>query len=291
MNHYVKSDTGQLKWLLLKHARDAFRTREKIRSEWQGLNYSGQPDFDRALKEYDQFVQIFEDSGIQIHFLPPGEETSLDSIYVRDPLIMTPRGAVLGNMGKEERMTEPGALLMTLDTLEIPVLGMIETPGCVEGGDVVVFDQETMAVGQGYRTNEEGIKQLREIMRDFIKELIVVPLPHWDGPGDVLHLMSMISPVDHDLAVVYSRMMPVPFRQWLKQRSIHFLEVPDEEYGSLGCNVLAISPRKCLMIKGNPKTKKLLEKSGVEVLEYPGKEISLKGSGGPTCLTRPLRRD
>jgi N-dimethylarginine dimethylaminohydrolase len=147
-----------------------------------------------------------------------------------------------------------------------------------------------MAVGRGYRTNDRGIEQLRAILDGALEELVVVPLPHWRGPGDVFHLMSIISPVDQDLAVVYSPLMPVPFRERLLDRGLTLVDVPDEEFDSMGANVLAIGPRQCLMVSGNPITRARLERAGAEVFEYDGREISLKGGGGPTCLTRPLER-
>ena len=156
---------------------------------------------------------------------------------------------------------------------------------------MIWLDERTVVVGQGYRTNAEGINQLRELTQDLVDEIIVVPLPHWNGPGDVMHLMSNISPIDPDLAVVYSRLLTVPFRELLLERDIKLIEVPDEEYESMGCNVLSIGRRKCLQIEGNPMTRQRLEQAGVEVLTYDGREISLKGAGGPTCLTRPLQRE
>jgi N-dimethylarginine dimethylaminohydrolase len=154
---------------------------------------------------------------------------------------------------------------------------------------VVWIDEKTMIVGRGYRTNAEGIRQVRALLGADI-EVVDVPLPHWRGPGDVMHLMSLLSPVDHDLAVVYSRLLPVPFREWLLARGFSLVEVPDEEFDTMGTNVLALSPRQCVMLAGNPRTRAALERAGCEVLEYRGDEISLKGAGGPTCLTRPLAR-
>ena len=155
---------------------------------------------------------------------------------------------------------------------------------------MVWLDDRTVAVGRGYRTNDEGIRQFRALLEDSIDELIVVPLPHWRGPGDVLHLMSLISPVDHNLAVVYSSLLPVPFREGLVERGYAFVEVPDDEFRSMGTNVLALAPRQCLMLTGNPRTRAALERAGARVIEYTGDEISVKGEGGPTCLTRPLAR-
>jgi N-dimethylarginine dimethylaminohydrolase len=161
----------------------------------------------------------------------------------------------------------------------------------LESGDLVWIDERTLAVGEGYRTNKEGILQLREILGDLIDELIVGPLPHWLGQKSVLHLMSLISFIDENLALVYSRLLAVPFREWLLSRGIKLIEVDDSEYMTMGCLVLTVSPRKCIMVSGNPKTQQILTNEGVEVWEYEGEEISLKGGGGPTCLTRPILRE
>jgi arginine deiminase len=284
------SEVGTIERLLLKHPRDAFLSTETIAAQWADLNYLGPPDFQRAIDEYQRFVELLERFVAEIHYLPRNVHTGLDSIYVHDPVIMTPRGAVLCNMGKEQRRGEPKALEKFLAETDIPILGFISGAGRLEGGDVVHFDSDTMAVAQGYRTNREGIKQLQDLTKDFVSEIQIVPLPHWQGPDDVLHLMSIISPVDHDLAVVYSRLMPVPFREWLVRRDVKLLEVTDTEFETMGCNILAVCPRKCIMLAGNPRIRQLLEKDGVDVWEYKGEEISKKGSGGPTCLTRPLLR-
>jgi len=290
MEFGCKSEVGLIKLLLLKHPKEAFISQRNVQSQWEELGYNGCPEYHRALEEYDDFVSILRRYVSEIYFLPEDNHTGLDSIYVHDPVIMTGRGAVICNMGKEKRMGELDAVEEFLEESGIYCLGKIIGEGRLEGGDVVIFDEHTLAVGQGYRTNIEGIHQLKEITEEFIDEFVVVPLPHWKGPDDVLHLMSFISPVARDLAVVYSRIMPVPFREWLIQRDIKLIEVPDSEYDTMGCNVLAVAPRKCIMIEGNKQTKHLLENEGVEVLEYKGEEISRKGAGGPTCLTRPLLR-
>jgi len=194
-------------------------------------------------------------------------------------------------MGKPERAGEPAAQAETFRALGVRILGTIRPPGRLEGGDVVWLAPRTIAIGRGYRTNDDGIRQLRALLGDAIDELIVVPLPHWRGPGDVFHLMSIISPVDRDLAVVYAPLLPVPFRERLVDLGVAFVEVPDEEFDSMGANVLAIAPRQCVMVAGNPLTRARLEAAGASVVEYAGREISLKGGGGPTCLTRPLARD
>ncbi len=280
-----------VKRMLLKHAREAFLSPKKLSEEWEDLNYSGCPDYTKALEEYDFFVSLLSRAVPELEFLPGHSRTGLDSIYARDPVIVTHRGAILCNMGKAQRHEEPAAIEEYLAKTGVPVLGRITGQGRLEGGDVVWMDERTLAVGQGYRTNSEGILQLRDLTRNFVDEVMVVPLPHWNGPGDVLHLMSMLSPIDDDLALVYSRLLPVPFRQWLLERGIKLLEVPDEEYDSMACNVLAVSPRRCVVIAGNPRTKQRLEDEGVEVWEYKGDEICVKGAGGPTCLTQPVWRE
>ncbi|MCI0694207.1 arginine deiminase family protein [candidate division KSB1 bacterium] len=286
-----QSEVGKIQRLLLKHPREAFINPENVRCQWEPLNYFGAPDFEKALQEYDQFVNLLRPHVPEISFLPPSDHTGLDSIYVHDPVLVTNKGAILCNMGKTQRRGEPMAIGDFLHELGVPILGAITGEGRLEGGDVVWIDERTLAVGRGYRTNDEGIQQLHQFTADLVDEFVVVPLPHWQGPNDVLHLMSLISPIDYDLALVYSKLLPVPFREWLLARGIKLLEVPDSEYDSMGCNVLAIAPRKCLMLAGNPCTKALLINAGVEIWEYVGEEISRKGAGGPTCLTRPIWRE
>jgi N-dimethylarginine dimethylaminohydrolase len=195
----------------------------------------------------------------------------------------------LCSMGKPARRDEPSAHGETLRASGDSLLGAIDPPGKLEGGDVVWFDEGSVAVGRGYRTNDDGIRQLRDYLGADV-DVLVVPLPHYRGPDDVFHLMSIVSPVDADLAVVYSPLMPVRFREWLLGRGLRLVEVPDEEFESMGANVLALGPRRALMLDGNPVTRARLEAAGAEVLTYDGSEISLKGGGGPTCLTRPLTR-
>lgn len=290
MQFGCQSEVDPIKRLLLKHPKDAFISQENIWTQWKELNYSDCPNYTRAVEEYDKFVELLKKFIPEIHYLPENDQTGLDSIYIHDAVIITNKGAILCNMGKEKRLGESSAAGKFLLDLAIPILGSITGEGKLEGGDVVWIDEQTLAVGLGYRTNEEGIRQLKELARDLIDEFLVVPLPHWKGPDDVLHLMSIISPIDHDLAVVYSRLLPVPFREWLLRRSIRLLEVPDSEYETMACNILAVAPRRCIMISGNPRTKQMLEVEGIEVREYEGEEISRKGAGGPTCLTRPLFR-
>jgi len=287
----AQNEVGLVRRIVLKHARDAFRSPETIAAEWQALNFAAAPDFARAVAEYEGFAATIAAGGGQADFLPAAPGVGLDSIYVRDASVVCDRGVILCEMGKPQRVGEPGAQEAAFRALGVPIAGRIHLPGRLEGGDVVWLGPRTLAVGRGYRTNDEGIRQLRALLADAIDALIVVPLPHWRGPGDVFHLMSIISPVDRDLAVVYAPLLPVPFRERLVELDVTLVEVPGEEFESMGANVLALAPRRCVMVAGNPRTRGRLERAGADVVEYEGREISLKGGGGPTCLTRPIARD
>jgi N-dimethylarginine dimethylaminohydrolase len=284
------SEVGRLTRVLVKHARDAFVSQAVIDQQWKALNFTAPPDYARAVGEYDAFLDVIRTCGTEVACLPRDERVTIDSIYTRDASVLCHTGTILASMGKQERETEPAAQGDGLESLGWAVSGCINPPGRLEGGDVVWLDRRTVAVGSGYRTNTEGIRQFRALLGNAIEELVTVPLPHWRGPTDVMHLMSLVSPVDRDLAVVYSPLLTVTFREQLVQRGLKFVEVPDAEFETMGTNVLALAPRVCVMVKGNPRTRTALEKAGASVYEYEGREISLKGGGGPTCLTRPLTR-
>jgi N-dimethylarginine dimethylaminohydrolase len=286
----VQSEFHPLSRVLLKHPRDAFVSETVIAAQWQALGFTAAPDLAKASAEFEELVSLLESAGAAVELLPRADDTSLDSIYVRDASIVCDRGVIICRMGKAARRTETTAQQTALGQLSLPLVGCIEPPGTLEGGDVFWLDERTLAVGRGYRTNDEGIRQLRQLMGDAIDELIVVPLPHWRGPADVMHLMSLVSPVDRDLAVVYSPLLPVPFRELLVARRITLVDVPDEEFETMGTNVLAVKPRVCIALDGNPITRQRLQAAGAIVIGYQGDEISRKGAGGPTCLTRPLSR-
>ena len=279
-----------IKKILLKHPRNSFINQDIIDKQYLELNYSEAPNFNKAILDYEKFVSLLKSFGIELHYLPEDNSTSLDSIYTHDPCIISNNGIIICNMGKKARLAEPNTIEKFFKSIQIPILGKIKAPGTLEGGDVVWIDDKTIAVGEGYRTNKEGIEQLRYLLSDQVETVISVPIPHWNGPQDCLHLMSNLSPIDHNLYLVYSRLLPVSFRKYLLDRNIELIDVPDEEYESMGCNVLTVAPRKAIMISGNSKTKQLLEKNNVEVYTYDGTEISIKGAGGPTCLTRPFLR-
>ena len=284
------SEYLKLASVYLKSAESSFRSEKQLTKQWKELQFLTKPNFEESLKEYHAFQLFFTNKNIETCFFPADQKTSIDSIYCRDASIATDFGMIVCNMGKNGRIQEPKAQLETYRQNTVKILGEITFPGTLEGGDVAWLDQKTLAVGHTYRTNDQGIRQLKALLDPKGIEVIVVELPHYKGKEDVFHLMSILSPVDKNLAVVYSPLMPIKFRNQLLERGFQLIEVPDEEFESMGCNVLAVAPRDCLMVDGNPITKKLLEQAGCQVVAYKGNEISVKGGGGPTCLTRPLKR-
>ena len=284
------AEYGHLQRVLVKHARDAFVSTEQIARQWRQLNYTAPPDLPRAMEEYDRFLEHVSASGAELVTLPCDPNTDLDSIYTRDASVLSPAGVVFCRMGKVTRADEPLAQRDAVRQAGALIAGNITSPGSLEGGDLLWLDERTVAVGHGKRTNADGIHQFEDVLGDWPGELIVVPLPDDPGPHDVMHLMSFVSPVDRDLAVVFSPLLPDAFRTFLLDRGYRLIEVPPDEYDTMGTNVLALGPRDCLMVEGNPRTRAALERAGARVRVYDGVEISLKGGGGPTCLTRPLAR-
>jgi N-dimethylarginine dimethylaminohydrolase len=290
MNLTCQSEYGTLQSVFIKNADDAFIDQSTISKEWKELNFLSEPDFKIAQNEYLLFEKLLQTNNTEIKKFEKNASVTMDSIYCRDASIATDKGMILCTMGKAGRMNEPAAAEKMYRELGVPVLGRIEAPGSVEGGDVAWLDQHTLAIGRTYRTNADGIRQMRALLAPSGVDVLEVQLPHYKGPSDVFHLMSIFSPVAKDLAVVYSPLMPIIFREELIKRGFQLVEVPDPEFESMGCNVLAIGPRQCIMVKGNETTKARLLQAGCTVLEYEGQEISYKGGGGPTCLTRPLWR-
>lgn len=291
MKFGCQSMAGPLKAVLVKNPECAFRDQEFLKNNFEKYGYLDCPDFEKVQEEYKVFEDIIKQHATDVYYLPFDEKAGMDSIYAHDTVKITGKGAIYFPMGKKLRAGEPPATRTYLESLGIPTLGVIGGDGKMEGGDVVWMDERTIAIGRGYRTNDEGIRQFKEIAGDQIDNIMVVPMPHADGEEACLHLMSIISMVDKDLAVVYSKYMPVFFREYLLEKGIQLIEVPDDEYDYLGSNVLALGNRKCLVLEGNPKTKGALVAAGAEVYEYPGKHLSYFGTGGPTCLTCPVHRD
>jgi N-dimethylarginine dimethylaminohydrolase len=282
---------GRLRRVVVKRPAEAFVSTEKIEREWQRLGFTSPPDLKKAEEEFAQLEEILRQEGVEILYLPADERTTLDSIYTHDPVLITEAGAIILQMGKKERGGEPEAFEDALKSWGVPTLSRLSGKATAEGGDLLWLDEKTLIVGRGFRTNQEGIDQLQEILQPLGVKVLAYDLPYWAGPGEVLHLMSFISLLDVDLAVVYKRLLPVAFYKLLLERGIELVDISEEEFPTQGCNVLAISPRRVVILKGNPVTATRLRQAGCFVYELPGEEIAFKGSGGPTCLTRPLLRE
>ncbi len=254
---------------------------------WRAYGWRAAPDLAAASTEHELFRGLLEEAGAEV-VVSHHDAGNPDAIYVYDPVLVGVEGAVLLRPGKEGRRGEPAAIACSLADAGVPIAAALEDPAVVEGGDTVWLDEQTLLVGIGYRTNEASLAALGEAFLGV--EVVAFDLPHWNGDGEVLHLMSYISPLDRDLSLVYPRIAPVRLLELLAERGIEVVEVPDEEFVTQGPNVLALGPRHALALDGNPVTRRRMERAGVGVVVYSGEEISKKGDGGPTCLTRPLLR-
>ena len=282
MSYGARSMTAPLRRVLVRPPQPADAAR------WREYGWRAAPDPAAAGQEHEALCALLEEAGAEV-VLAAGETGNPDAIYTYDPLLVGDEGAVLLRPGKDGRLGEPDALVTDLERAGVPVAARVEAPGTVEGGDTLWLGHETLLAGRGYRTNASGVEQLAAAFPD--AELHVFDLPHWNGRAEVMHLMSLISPLDDDLALVYPRLAPVRLLELLAERGIGTVEVPDEEFETMGPNVLALGPRRALALEGNDETRRRLERAGVDVVVYRGDEISRKGDGGPTCLTRPLLRE
>lgn len=271
--------------VLVKRPDEAFAVHDPDR--W---HYTTTPDLASAQDEHDALVQILQQTDAEIIYHEVSQPDRADSIYVFDPVLITDEGAIILRMGKELRRGEEQAMAAKLAQIGVPIRSTLEQDALAEGGDLLWLDEKTLYAGLGFRTNAEGVRQLRNELRSSGVEVVAVDLPFFTGPQACLHLLSLISLVDHDLAVVYPSLLPVALWQELERREFRIVEVPEEEFHTMGTNILALAPRECLMLEGNPVTRDRLERAGCKVHTYRGREISLKAEGGPTCLTRPILR-
>jgi dimethylargininase len=254
---------------------------------WADYGWRAAPEAARLSREHEAFCALLAEAGAEVVVADPVEGNP-DAVYMYDPAIVADRGAILLRPGKEGRLSEIEPMRAALDAAGVPVAAEVAAPATAEGGDTLWLDERTLLVGRSYRTNEAGIEALAAALPGV--DVVAFDLPHFHGRGEVLHLMSVISPLDRDLALVFLPMLPVRLVELLEARGIRLVEVPEEELDSMGCNVLALAPRVGLALAGNDVTRRRLEAAGVEVLTYEGDELSRKGDGGPTCLTRPLLR-
>ncbi len=239
-----------------------------------------------AQREHDAFVDVLAALGPRVHVVED-EIASPDLVYTFDPLLVTDRGAIPLRPGKPNRAQEPAVLEAWTADLGIPILGRIEAPGTVEGGDTLWLRPDLFCIGRTLRTNDAGARQLAELVGGDVR---IFDVPYWRGPAELIHLMSVISPIADDLAVVYLPLLPVGLWALLGELGIRLVLVPEAEFATLGCNVLAVAPRVVIVAEGNPLTAAALLDAGCEVHTYPATEIGLNGSGGPTCMTRPILR-
>jgi dimethylargininase len=249
---------------------------------WRELGWRAEPDPARLAAEHDEFRSLLAGAGAEV-IEARGEPGNLDSIYVYDPALVTPEGAILLQPGKAGRRGEPDALARDLP---LTVIGRLEGDELAEGGDTVWLDERTLLVGHTYRTNRAGIEALRRLLRNV--DVLGFHLPHFHGRAEVLHLRSLLNPVAPDLVVAYLPLLPVPLVELLAEREVGIVEVPDEEFETMGPNVLGLPGGRALALADNVETKRRLEEAGLEVLVYAGDDISVKGDGGPTCLTLPV---
>ena len=256
-------------------------------ANWREYGWHASPDPAAAAAEHEVFCGLLEEAGAEV-VVSRHDPGNPDAMYPYDPVLVGSEGAVLLRPGKEGRRREPQALAPSLEAAGVPVVAELAEPALAEGGDTVWLDERTLLVGIGYRTNDEAVPALEAAFPGV--EVLAFDLPHWNGAAEVMHLMSFISPLDHDLALVYPRIAPVRLLNLLAERGIGVVEVPDEEFATQGSNVLALGPRRALALEGNDETRRRMARAGVDVVVYRGDEISRKGDGGPTCLTRPLLR-
>jgi dimethylargininase len=255
---------------------------------WRAYGWRAEPDPVRMAEEHEAFQALLVEGGAEVVVAETPHGPDPDSIYVYDPAIVADSGAILLRPGKDGRRGEPDAMAADLVEAGVPIAGRLHAPGLAEGGDTVWLDERTLLVGRGYRTNAAGIRTLAALLPGV--EVLEFDLPHYHGAGEVMHLMSLLSPLDVDLAVVYLPLMPVSLVELLQERGIELVEAPDEEFATMGPNVLALAPRVALALEGNDETRRRMERAGVDVQVYRGDHISRLGDGGPTCLTRPLLR-
>jgi N-dimethylarginine dimethylaminohydrolase len=273
--------TGELRRVLVRPPGTDF-------SRWREYGWRAEPDAARIAEEHEGLCAALAEAGAEVVVAEPDADGNPDAVYVYDPAIVSDHGAILLRPGKEGRRGEVETMRADFEAAGVPIAAELREPALAEGGDTLWLDERTLVVGLGYRTNETGVQQLAKAISDV--DVVAVDLPHYHGRGEVMHLMSLVSPLADGLALVYPPLMAVRLMELLEERGIGLVEVPDEEFESMGCNVLALGPRVALALDGNPETRRRLEAAGVDVRVYSGEELSRKGDGGPTCLTRPLER-
>ena len=278
---------GRLRRVVMRRPGEAMAAADPV--EW---HYTGEIDLEEARRAHDAFGDALRAWDVEVLYHEEPLPDHSDSVFVFDPVLVTDEGTLVLSMGKKKRRGEEEPLARALQDCGVPVYGRLEGAARAEGGDTLWLDHDTLAVGRGFRTNAEGVHQLRRLLEPLGVTVLDYDLPYFTGPEACLHLLSVISPVDVGLAVAYPPLMPTAFWAELRRRGVRLLEVPEEEFSrTQATNVLTVAPRKCIMLDGSPVTRELLEMADCEVVTFPGEPLSFKAEGGPTCLTRPVWRD
>lgn len=267
---------------------DDLRAWEERPGAW---GFASPPDLVAAGEEHAALVAILRAAGVDVYESRQPAPDLYDSVFVSDWAVVTDAGAVILRPGKPVRRAEAEVAEQTFRAAGIPILHRMRGPGTAEGGDLLWLDRHTLLVGHSYRTNREAIDELCSLLRPLGIRVVPVPVPHWRGPGCVMHLLSLVSMIDEDLAVAYLPLLAVETVEMFRERGIELVEVPDEEFPTQGCNVLALAPRHCVVMSGNPRVREALESRGVEVQEFPGRELGGNMGGGPTCLVQAVLRE
>lgn len=259
-----------------------------VKSDFAAAHWAQPLDEELLLDQHAAFTGLLERLGCEVTVLP-AQDRLADSCFVYDPAFVVGDGVIGLRSSKDVRVDEGRVLTTELAALDIPVLGSLTEDATADGGDIFWLDERTLAIGRSYRTNQAAIDQIQVLLASSGAQVEIFDLPHDQGPDWCLHLMSVVSPVREDLAVVYERLAPVALLQALNNRGIDTISVPETDWATLGCNVLAIEPGVVVIASGNDETAQRLADAGCEVHVYAASELT-KGEGGPTCLTRPLLR-
>jgi dimethylargininase len=262
--------------------------RPALAGDWAGAAWRT-PDPDRLVAQHEAFCELLAGLGADVE-IAEALEDRVDAVYMHDPMVMTARGGIPLRMAKPARTREPGHAAEELERLGIPVLGTLSGDAYADGGDRYWIDDATMAVGLGYRTNRAGAEALARLVAPEGVSVECYDTPHDQGPGFVLHLQSFLSGVAEGLCVIYEPLAPARLLQDLRERGTDWIAIDHDSYLAMGCNVLAVRPGVVVLVDSAPAVRRELERRGVEVHTYDGSELSLKGDGGPTCLTQPLLR-
>ena len=284
------SMVGRLQRVLVCSPRSAGWDQPASAERWQELGFFHSPDFATAQAQHDHLCRQLEASGAEVFHLPAASDLSLDAVYTHDPSLASDYGLIVLHPGKPNRIPEAQQHAEFCRSLGIPELGQIQPPGKTEAGDMVWLDSTTLLIGQGYRTNAAGIAQMRALLQPRGIEVISAPLPHGTGPSACLHLMSLISLLDEQTALVDLPWLAVETVELLQSRAYQFVEIEYSERDTLACNVLSLGDKRLLALEENQKTNQKLRQAGFDVRTFPGSELCINGGGGPTCLTRPLLR-